>query len=272
LPEYYLTRTEISLTEQFADEIADKIGPAATLIELGSGSSMKTRLLLDRLHSPKVYIPVDISEEHLQRAANDLQRSYPTLTILPHGGDFTREVTLPPLPPSCRGAARTVYFPGSTIGNFSPPEAGAILRRIGRLCGKDGGLLIGIDLQKDVRTIQAAYDDAQGVTAEFNLNLLKRINRELNGTFDVDSFRHFAFYDSIHHRVDIRLVSNRAQTAEVDGIPFAFECDEPIHTEHSYKFTVGGFARLAAHTGFELQCQWTDANNYFALLYFVSRT
>jgi dimethylhistidine N-methyltransferase len=265
LPEYYLTRAELQITQQYAPEIAEQVGPHAELIELGSGSSVKTRILLDQLASPAAYLPVDISRKHLYHTAAELMRDYPGLNVRPICADFTRDFNL--LPP--QEARRTVYFPGSTIGNFTPGETCDILHQIASACGVGGGLLVGIDLQKEVPTIEAAYNDADGITAEFSLNLLRRINRELGADFDCGAFRHFAFYDQAHHRVDIRLISDCSQTVRIGRSRFEFSAGEAIHTEYSYKFTVDGFARLAQQAGFALRCHWTDANDLFALLYLV---
>jgi dimethylhistidine N-methyltransferase len=265
LPEYYLSRAELQITQRYAGEIVDEIGPGAELIELGSGSSIKTRLLLNRLRSPAVYLPVDISRKHLYHTAAELELLYPELEVRPICADFTREIELP----TSQTARRTVYFPGSTIGNFTPREAVEILFRIAQLCGVGGGLLLGIDLQKNVSTIEAAYNDSQGVTAAFNLNLLRRINRELGAYFECSAYHHFAFYDQAHSRVDIRLISDCDQTVMIDGSRFEFSLGEAIHTEYSYKFTIDGFARLARRAGFTLRCHWTDENDYFVLLYFV---
>jgi dimethylhistidine N-methyltransferase len=267
LPEYYLTRTELEITQRFAGEMAAQIGPRAMLIELGSGSSVKTRIMLNHLHSPVVYVPVDISQDHLLQTAAELAVAYPQLQILPVHGDFTRELQLPG--PDRQETGRTVYFPGSTIGNFTADESKSVLGRIGTLCGIGGGLLVGIDLQKDVSTIEAAYNDNQGITAEFNLNLLRRINRELGANFDLRSFHHLAFYDPSHCRIDIRLISDRNQIVCVAGSQFRFAKGEPIHTEYSHKFTVDGFASLAERAGFTLRRDWTDKKRFFALLYLI---
>ncbi len=265
LPEYYLTRAELQITQQYAREIAAQVGPHAELIELGSGSSVKTRILLNHLPSPAAYLPVDISCQHLYRTAAELALVYPEVKVQPICADFTRELDLLPR----QEARRTVYFPGSTIGNFTRRQTLGILHRIARVCGVGGGLLIGIDLQKDIPTIEAAYNDTQGVTARFNLNLLRRMNRELGADFECSAFRHFAFYDQAHHRVDIRLISDCDQTVKLGSSRFDISAGEAIRTEYSYKFTIDGFARLAQHAGFALRCHWTDANDYFALLYLV---
>ena len=267
LDEYYLTRSEISIMKKYAPEMADQIGTGVMLVEYGSGSSIKTRLLLDHLQDPVAYVPVDISRDHLQRVANDLSFAYPHIEVLPVCADFTADFDLPI---SKRTATHNaVYFPGSTIGNFQPRSVRAMLARIAPLCGTGGGLLIGIDLQKDVDIIESAYNDAKGVTAQFNLNLLSRINRELDGEFDVDQFEHQAVYNDEMGRVEIYLVSQCDQTATVGDESFEFADGETICTEHSHKYTIDGFAELAAEVGLTLHRHWTDDRQLFAVLHFV---
>ena len=267
LDEYYVTRAELSIMERFAPEMADQIGAGVMLVEFGSGSSVKTRLLLDQLERPAAYVPVDISRDHLQASADRLAAMYPHLEVLPTCADFTEPFQLPvPTHPPTHTA---VYFPGSTIGNFAPEAAGEILAQIAALCGHGGGLLIGIDLQKDNATIEAAYNDAAGVTAAFNLNLLTRINRELDADIDVDQFRHEAIYRPQRGRVEIALVSQQAQSITVAGETFALGSDERIVTEYSHKYTVDGFAELAAGAGLQLHRTWTDEASRFAVLHLV---
>jgi dimethylhistidine N-methyltransferase len=267
LDEYYLTRTELAIMDEFIDEMAWQLGRQVMLVEFGSGSSIKTRKLLDALDDPVAYVPIDISEEHLMRTARELQESYPQTEILPVVADFTSDLKLPR---SGRTPSHAVvYFPGSTIGNFTPEQAETLLSRFSRFLGPDGGLLIGIDLQKDPRVIRAAYNDEAGVTAEFNLNLLHRINRELGGDFDVRSFRHRAEYNQERGRVEIDLVSQCPQTVHIDGRVFRFAAGEAIHTEYSHKYTIDSFARLAARAGFTLHRSWTDSRQYVAVLHLV---
>jgi dimethylhistidine N-methyltransferase len=267
LDEYYLTRSELAIMERFAAEMGAQIGPGAMLVEYGSGSSVKTRYLLDDLPDAVAYVPVDISGEHLQRTARELARDYPRIEVLPVCADFTGHFALPA---SKRPATHSaVYFPGSTIGNFLPDHAADLLRQITRLCGKNGGLLIGIDLKKDPATIEAAYNDPAGVTAEFNLNLLARVNRELGANFDLDSFYHRARYNSQLGRVEIHLVSQAAQTVTIGDERIEFFADETICTEYSHKYTVDEFAAIAATAGLSLHMQWTDKNRYFAVLHFA---
>ena len=267
LDEYYLTRSEISIMNKYAPEMADQIGPGAMLVEYGSGSSIKTRLLLEHLQDPVAYVPVDISRDHLLRTANDLSLAYPHIEVLPVCADFTAEFDLPI---SQRVQTHNaVYFPGSTIGNFQPRSARAMLARIAPLCGTGGGLLIGIDLQKDADIIESAYNDAKGVTAEFNLNLLSRINRELDGKFNVDQFEHQAIYNDEMGRVEIYLVSRFDQAVTVGDESFEFTDGETICTEYSHKYTIDGFAELAAEVGLTLHRHWTDDRQLFAVLHFV---
>jgi dimethylhistidine N-methyltransferase len=267
LDEYYLTRSELALMDQFAPEMGAQIGPGAMLVEYGSGSSVKTRYLLDALPDAAAYVPVDISREHLQQTARELARDYPRIEILPVCADFTQHFALPR---SRRTATHSaVYFPGSTIGNFLPGQAIAVLRRISRMCGNGGGLLIGIDLKKDVATIEAAYNDLLGVTAEFNLNLLRRMNRELGADFDLSQFFHRARYNANLGRVEICLVSRRAQAVSFGGETIEFDRGETICTEYSHKYTVDEFAAVAAAAGLTLRREWTDKNRRFAVLHFA---
>lgn len=267
LEEYYPTRTELGIMRRSAGDMADAIGPRACLIELGSGSSRKTRLLLDRLPDLAAYVPLDISREHLQHTALDLSRAYPRLTITPVCADFTSPVSLPrSLPQHCR---RVVYFPGSTIGNFRTREARRLLVRMARMAQPGGGLLIGVDLVKEQRRLEAAYNDAEGVTAAFNLNLLARVNRELTGTFDLSSFRHVAIYNDHRQRIEMRLVSTRRQTVHVGNECFDFDRDEAICTEYSHKYTIDRFAALATPAGWRLRQFWTDPRRWFAVMYFT---
>lgn len=266
LEEYYPTRVELGLMRRHADEIAGAIGPSVRLVEYGSGASVKTRLLLDALQQCAAYVPVDISGEHLQQVADKLAAAHPEIEILPVCADFTRPFDVP-IP--ARPFERTVvYFPGSTIGNFSHVQAESLLAQMARQSGPGGGLLIGIDLQKDVAILEAAYNDREGVTAQFNRNLLARINRELDGDFDLDAFTHRAPYNRTANRIEMQLVSDRDQTVHIAGASIPFRHGETICTEHSHKYTIEGFAQMAARAGFALQKQWTDSRQYFAVLYF----
>jgi dimethylhistidine N-methyltransferase len=273
--EYYPTRTELAIMETHVGEMAEAVGPRAALVEYGSGSSLKTRVLLDRLAADAApgdalaaYVPIDISREHLLSTADTLRAAYPGLPVLPVAADYTADFDLPDLPPH---AKRVVYFPGSTIGNFDRAQAADFLDHAAEVAGGPegrGGLLIGVDLKKDRATLEAAYDDAEGITAAFNLNLLHRINRELGGTFDPDAFRHLAVWNEASSRIEAYLVSERDQTATVEGETFRFAEGERIHTENSHKYTVEGFARSAAEAGFALRRYWTDGGGLFSVQYF----
>jgi L-histidine Nalpha-methyltransferase len=269
LEEYYPTRTELGIMERHAAEMAALLGPCCLLIEYGSGSSLKTRRLLDRLGEPAGYVPIDVSGEHLRRSAWALGEEYPEVEVLPLCADFTQPLRLP----ACRKAAarRVVYFPGSTLGNFTLKAALALLRRTAGLCGRDGGLLVGVDLQKDQRVIEAAYNDRLGVTATFNLNILVRINRELGADFDIEQFAHRAFYSAAQGRIEMNLVSRRDQIVRVGGVPFLFAAGESIHTENSYKYSLPALNDLAAAGGFTVERVWTDERQYFSVAYLTPR-
>lgn len=265
LPEYYPTRTESRIMRDHVDEMVDAIGPDALLVEYGSGSSTKTRILLDAIEQPAGYVPIDISREHLLKSAASLAERYPELEILPVCADYTRPFNLPR--PSRPARSTVVYFPGSTIGNFLESEAVGFLRNAGKVCGRGGAMLIGVDLDKSPDLLVPAYDDAAGVTAEFNLNLLRRINRELGGDFDLGAFRHEAKYNSARHRVEMHLVSARPQLVRVAGRTFAFDEGETIHTECSHKYTTERFAAMAGSAGFRVEQVWTDERNLFSVQY-----
>jgi dimethylhistidine N-methyltransferase len=264
LPEYYLTRTELQILQSHVPEMADALGTNCRVVEYGSGSSLKTSLLLDALHNPAAYVPLDISREHLLDAASRLSSNYPNLRIVPVCADYTRPFSLP----ETNGARRTVvYFPGSTIGNFEPHDARAFLRSAARLCGPGGGLLIGVDLKKNPTLLHAAYNDAANVTAEFNLNLLHRINHALEGNFAIDRFAHYAFYNPRLGRIEMHLLSQAAQTAHAGGTHFHFREGETIFTESSYKYTLDEFHSLARAGGWSVQKVWTDPSNLFSVQY-----
>jgi dimethylhistidine N-methyltransferase len=265
LDEYYPTRTETAIMEQCADQMANALGQDVRLVEFGSGASVKTRVLIDHLIDPVSYVPVDISGEHLLQTADELSAEYPLLDVSPIVADFMQPFKLPT---AKLGTARTcVYFPGSTIGNFRPPVASRLLRSIADCCDADGGLLIGFDLQKDPSVIEDAYNDRLGVTAEFNKNLLRRINRELGADFDVDQFEHVAFYNEPAGRVEMRLLSSRAQRVSIAGDCFDFQWGESILTEYSHKYTMDGFEQLAMSAGWTRRSVWTDDRDYFAVMY-----
>lgn len=266
LSEYYPTRTELGILRAGAAEMARHCGPQCLLIEFGAGSLLKVRLLLDRLDRPAGYVPIDVSGDHLRAAAAALANDYPTLDFGPVVADFTRSFALPRVP----AARRVVYFPGSTIGNFGPPEADALLRRVAQLVGPGGGLLLGIDLRKDVAVLERAYNDKAGVTAAFNRNVLVRINRELGADFNPAGFRHIAFYNDERSRIEMHLVSATEQRVQIGEAAFDFRAGESIHTENSYKFDPAEFADRTAACGLRLDATWSDARNYFAVLYLTA--
>jgi L-histidine N-alpha-methyltransferase len=260
LDEYYLTRTELSILRQSVREIADRVGPRAALVEYGSGAGVKIRLLLDALHAPAAYVPVDISHEQLARVSSELAGDYPGVAIRPLCADYTRPLSLPHLPEHER---RLAFFPGSTIGNFHPAEAAAFLRRIRRAVGSGGMLLLGVDRRKDAATLNAAYDDRHGITAAFNLNVLRRINRELGADFDLSCFRHKAFFNECAGRVEMHLEAVTAHEVDVGGTRIAFTRGETIWTESSYKYDREQLATVTTAAGFGVERLWTDADDRF---------
>jgi dimethylhistidine N-methyltransferase len=267
LDEYYPTRTELSILRAHAHDMAQCIGPRALLVELGSGSSIKTQLLLDHLPHIAAYVPIDISREHLKRSAQRLLTRYPKLTVLPVCADYLRDydIPCPPRPP----AKIVFYFPGSTIGNLHPPQVRNLLRRLARLIGRGGGLLIGVDLCHDPDLLLPAYDDARGVTAQFNLNLLHRINREAGANFDLRRFQHLALWNQQRSRMEMHLISRTDQTVTIADEPFHLNSGETIRTECSYKFTLPGFASLARD--YTLEQAWTDPCERFGVQYLTVR-
>lgn len=267
LPEYYPTRTELAISRHHATAMATACGPHVRLLELGSGTSTKTRVLLDHLRSPAAYLPVDIARDFLVASADTIAAAYPQLPVQPVCADFTH-----PLAPiadrvALPGRRTIVYFPGSTIGNFIDADATRLLTNITTLLGADGGLLIGVDLRKDTGVLERAYDDSQGVTAAFNKNLLVRLNRELGADFAVDQFAHRAVYDQEFGRIEMQLVSRRAQRVHLAGHPIDFTAGEVIVTEHSHKYTLAGFAGLAAAAGLQVRQVWTDCEQLFSVQY-----
>jgi dimethylhistidine N-methyltransferase len=269
LEEYYLTRTEQAIMRRHAAEMGELLGPRCQLIEYGSGSSSKTRLLLDHLEDPAGYVPVDISRDHLLRSAEALSTAYPNLEVLPLYADFTGPITVPS--PRLRASKRIVYFPGSTIGNLVPLEAVALLRNTAKLFGAGGGLLLGADLKKDPSVLEAAYNDRRGVTAAFNLNLLVRINRELGGDFVVSQFAHHSFYNASAGRIEMHLVSQCVQHVQIGDSKFPFAQGESIHTENSYKYSLGDLRRLAAAAGLVVAAIWMHDSRQFSVSYLTSR-
>jgi dimethylhistidine N-methyltransferase len=262
LPEYYPTRSEIAILSAHAPDIARLLPERSALIEFGSGSTRKVRILLDAAATIEAYVPVDISSEMLVQEAAQLQQDHPRLKVLPVAADFTEPFRLPN---AISGLARAGFFPGSTIGNFEPHQASAFLQHASRMLGSGATLIIGVDLIKDADILNAAYDDAAGVTAKFNLNLLRRINRELGADFDLDAFSHQAFFNSERRRVEMHLASRKRQKVEVCGRMIEFRAGETIHTENSYKYTVESFGALARGTGWTPAARWTDPQGYFSV-------
>ncbi len=269
LPEYYLTRTEAAILETHAEDIARCIGEDAMLVEFGSGASAKTRILLDHLPRLQAYVPVEISRTHLQAASLRIARAYPDLEVLPVCADFTLPFDLPR--PKRSPSRTVVFFPGSTIGNFDPPAAMELMRLMHGIVGDDGGLVIGTDLVKDLPTLLRAYNDSAGVTAEFNLNLLRRLNRELGADFDPGGFAHQAVWNGSDSRIEMHLVSLRDQVVTLCGERIAFRRDERMITEHSHKYTFAGFQGHAAAAGWVEKQVWLDDRRYFAVHYLEAR-
>ena len=267
LDEYYPTRTEMAIMQQNIAEMIDMIGPDALLVEYGSGSSLKTRILLEHMQQPAGYVPIDISQKHLLQSAEQLRLDFPHIDIHPVHADYSTAIRLPE---NRKKSRRTVvYFPGSTIGNFDLDRAEQFLKQIAGICGPGGGLLIGADLRKKVSILEAAYDDEEGVTAEFNLNVLRRINRELGANFNLDGFTHKALYNAEEGRIEMHLVSTMEQEVKIAGRAFAFRAGETIHTENSYKYTLPQFAELGRRAGFSVRRVWADPKCYFSVQYLV---
>ena len=261
LPEYYQTRTEISILTRYATEIAQHVGTGSLLVEPGGGSCAKVRILLEGLQ-PRAYVPMDISHDHLRLAAEELAITYPWLEIHAACTDYTKEMALPPTAP--RGT-RVAFFPGSSIGNFDPDAAVDFLVSIVKLLGPGGYLLIGVDLKKEKAMLEAAYDDAAGITAQFNLNLLDRINRELGANFALEQWHHKALYNELHGRIEMHLVSQVDQVVNINQATFSFTQGQSIHTENSYKYTIGEFIDLADLAGFQSEQHWFDDNRLFSV-------
>ena len=268
LEEYYVPHTETSIMEDYIDEMVQVLGPHVLLIEYGSGDCAKTRILLNHLCDLVAYVPIDISREQLLHVTEQLASDYPKLEVLPVCADYTSGFELPV--PSQPSDHVVVYFPGSTIGNFEPGPARHFLEHIAAVCGPGGGLLIGVDLKKDPGVLHHAYNDSQGVTAAFNLNLLDRINRELDGDFQLESFEHYAFYNPQEGRVEMHLVSLKDQTVHLDGVTVPFASGESIWTESSYKFSLDEFKQMAAVAGFKVEHVWTDEQQWFSVQYLVN--
>jgi dimethylhistidine N-methyltransferase len=261
LPEYYPTRTELGILRDRGRAISEIIPDGAALVEFGAGSTTKVRLLLGEC-ALGAYVPVDISGDFLNAQASALRADYPDLAVHPVTADFTAPFELPE---AVRGLPKVGFFPGSTLGNFEPGEASTFLKSARAILGKGARMVIGVDLEKDERTLYDAYNDAAGVTARFNLNVLHRINRELGGDFDVGAFIHRAIYNRDRHRIEMHLISKKALTAEVLGNKFSFRPGESIHTESSYKYSIDRFGTLARVSGWDLLESWTDAAEMFSV-------
>ncbi|MEL6725666.1 MAG: L-histidine N(alpha)-methyltransferase [Pseudomonadota bacterium] len=262
LPEYYPTRTEIDILNTYADEIAKALGPDVLLVEYGAGASTKTRILLDALSDPAGYVPVDVSEGFLLQTADDLRAEYPELPVVPVIGNFMATLNLP-----AGASGKPVgFFPGSTLGNLSDDEIGLFMRNARALLGSEGTFVLGVDLRKPASILIPAYDDAAGVTAAFNLNLLTRINRELGADFDRRAFKHRAVWNEKESRIEMHLVSQKAQTIHINRHAIAFETSETIHTENSRKFDLAKLVKQFEQAGWRLETVWQDDRNYFAVI------
>lgn len=265
LPEYYPTRTELAMLQAAAPDMRARVGTGSAIVEYGSGSGRKTRLLIDALR-PRAYVAIDISGEQLRAAIGQLAAAFPEVRMFAVCADYTQALPLKQLA-TADAARRVVYFPGSTIGNFNVPEALAFLVNARKVAGAGGAMLVGVDLKKERSVLHAAYNDAQGVTAAFNLNVLHRINRELGADFDIGSFEHRAHYDEKAGRVEMHLVSRRDQQVRIDGRTLPFSAGESIHTENSYKYSVEEFQKLAHQAGFEASHCWLDPQRLFSIHY-----
>jgi len=261
LPEYYQTRTEIEILKNNADEIAHHVGTGSLLVEPGGGSCAKVHILLGGL-KPIAYVPMDISRQHLQLATKELAIAFPWLEIHAACTDFTQIMALPPTAPE---GTRVAFFPGSSIGNFDPEDAVEFLVSITQLIKPEGYLLIGVDLKKDKAILDAAYNDKAGITAQFNLNLLRRINRELDADFDLAAWQHKAFYNELAGRIEMHLVSQCEQQVSIKKNQFQFSSGETIHSENSYKYTTQEFIKLAQRAGFESVSLWVDPDQLFSI-------
>ena len=264
LNEYYPTRTEMSIMQNNMPGIIRTLGSDIVLAELGSGSSKKTRLLLDHLSCITSYVPIEISEQYLAKVVQKLNQEYPDLQINPVCTDYTTPFKLPSISKSYNNIV--FFYPGSTIGNFQPSQAKVFLRNLSTLLDPGDGMLVGVDLKKDISVLEAAYNDRQGVTAQFNKNILRHINRKLDANFNLSNFRHKAFYNGEEGRIEMHLISSINQTVTIEGQVFPFEKGESIHTENSYKYSIAEFNNLV-NEWFSVEKIWTDANDYFSIQY-----
>ena len=267
LEEYYPTDCEVEIMDNNIGEISNLLGSGVQLIELGSGSSMKTRLLLDHVDSIVMYVPVDISKDFLEIVSEKLEDDYPNLNVWPLATDYTETLDIP----DCKSASkRIIYFPGSTIGNFEKEKAKKFLQFLGSKLSKGDGLLIGVDLKKDREVLELAYNDKKNITAEFNKNILERVNRELGADFNLNNFEHYSYYNSEAGRIEMHLVSREDQQIRVNGSLFSFKKGESIHTENSHKYTIDEFEELTSHF-FKRSRTWVDSRGYFSVHYFEKK-
>ncbi len=269
LKEYYITRTEASIMQAHIKEMVELIGARVLVIEHGCGNCEKVRFLMDHLQDPVAFIPIDISQEQLLQVARELDSVYPDLQVLPVCADYTSSFELPV--PKQESKRTVVYFPGSTISNFDPIPAKHFLEHIASLCGPGGALLIGVDLKKDPAVLHNAYNDSEGLTAAFNLNLLERINRELDCDFQLDGFEHYAFYNPRESRIEMHLVSKKGQAVHIDGKTISFAKGESIWTENSYKYNLDEFEQMAAAAGFRVGRVWVDERQWLSVQYLTTR-
>lgn len=265
LDEYYVTRTEKSIMDENIGEIVDYLGKNCLLIEFGSGSCEKIKQLLDAIQDVSGYVPIEISKEHLKEASLELIKLYPNLDVYPICADYHDPVVLPEIKKSFD--KKLIFFPGSTIGNFHPDEAVDFLKHFAEITGDNGAILIGVDLKKDSDVLNKAYNDSKGITADFNLNLLHNLNKQLNANIDVSAFRHNAFYNEAEGRIEMHLISEANQKIRVDGEEFDFDKGESVWTESSYKYSIEEFSELAKKAGFNVKKVWTDKKNYFSVQY-----
>ncbi|KMJ57272.1 methyltransferase [Bacillus sp. LL01] len=263
LDEYYPTRTEVKIFNEKIQEITMAVGDVHTLIEYGSGSSNKIKTLLHNFSSLKEYVPIDISRDFLFQSSLELGMQFPHITIKAVCGDYTAPLTLPL---ESKGK-KVIFFPGSTIGNFEPVEVRNFLMKSAQLLNEGDGFLIGVDTKKDINTLEKAYDDAQGITAAFNLNLLTRINRELEADFNEEQFEHLAFYNKEKGRIEMHLESQYDQAVKIEEHEFYFRVGETIHTENSYKYSIGEFQEIAIQCGFKPSKIWMDDEEKFSVHY-----
>ncbi len=270
LPSYYPTRTEFKILKDNANEIVSLIGDGCLIIEPGSGSAEKVRILLQAMNNTPRYVPIEISREILLRTCRELIEEFPGLGLYPVCGDFTQELSLP-LTVTAQTGRKVIFFPGSTIGNLHRDEAREFLRKAGRMVGKGGGLLIGVDRKKDPEILRLAYNDPEGVTAAFNLNILERLNREIDAAFDLENFRHEAVYNESEGRIEMHLESLIPQLVRVSQTVFRFRQGETIHTENSYKYSVQEFVNLGEKAGLCFLRSWEDQRGLFSVYYFENR-